>query len=154
MAARPQHRKGPGPDIRPYSVAAGQTVRHGMPVKLSGADIVEATAITDNVIGIAYEQVTNVPQTTAIPQYGWTAPAAAKVSVWHLGYGVCPVRVGTGGATAGVPLRPAAAGDGATDATVGGGTGKILILGTCLDTGVAGDLVGVNLGTAGYSVGS
>jgi len=150
---RPQERL-TGADIRPYTVAAASTVRQGMPVKLSSGSIVEATAIGDNVIGIAYEQLTNVPQTTAIPGQRWTAPAGAKVNVVHLGHGICPVLIGTGGATQGGPARPSASGDGATDATVGGATAKIMCLGTFVDPGVTGDLAGVNLATSGYTVGS
>jgi hypothetical protein len=149
---RPQERLGAGADIRPYTTAG--TVRQGMPVKLSSGSIVEATAIGDDVIGIAYEQLTNSPQTTAITGQRWTAPSGVKVNVCHLGKGVCPVLVGTGGATQGKAARPSASGDGACDATVGGGTTKITILGQFMDVGVAGDLVGCNLGIASQSVGS
>lgn len=140
--------------IREFEVAASNTVRHGTPVKFSSGKIVECTAIADNCIGIAYQQRTNVPQTTAIPGYGWTAPAGAKVAVWMLGYGIVPVLLGTGGATEGDPVRTLVTAGGATTATVGGGTGKIKVLGTCMETGVAGDLVGVNVGDCAWSVGS
>src|SRR5690242_7337027 len=97
MSARPLKKATKEAIILPFLTAG--TVRQGMPVKMSGTSVVEATAITDNVIGIAYEQQTNVPQGAAIAGQGWSAPNGAKISVWLLGYGVCPVRVGTCGAT-------------------------------------------------------
>lgn len=153
MSARNQKRT-LGADIRPYTVAAANTVRHGAPVKLSSGEIVEATGIGDNVIGIAYEQLTNVPQSTAFNNIGWTAPAGSRVAVMHLGAGICPVLVGVGGITAGLPVRTVLTTGGAIDATIGGGTTKITVLGTAMETGAAGDLAGVNLATASYTVGS
>lgn len=157
---RPQQRINRS-DIRSFIVDTAKTIRQGMPIVLSGTSgtaarpsIAEVAAITDDAIGIAYEQETNVPQTTAIPGQGWTAPAGAVISVVLFGQSVVPVLVGTGGTTIGKPQRAAAAANGITDATVGGGTGKIFLVGQAMETGVAGDLAGVNLALAGWSVGS
>jgi hypothetical protein len=131
--------------IRQYTVAAGNTVRRGFPVKFSGGNIVEAAAITDNAFGIALD-AGNGDDTTP------TTNPTTKVRVALFGNGVAKVLVGTGGATQGAPAKFVS--DGTTDATVGGGTGKLRVLGQYMETGVVGDLVGINLGSAGWSVGS
>lgn len=146
---RPQQRCC-SPDIRPYTVKASNTVRQGFPVKLDSGYIVEAAAIGDNVIGIAYKLQQRVEGVSTVP--AWPAAAGQKVMVWHLGAGVCPALVGTGGATAGAPAKFVS--DGATDATVGGGTNKLCVLGQWEEAGAAGELAGLNLAMAGFAVGS
>lgn len=144
MVARAQERL-EGADIRPYTVATGSTVRAGFPVKLSSTKVVEATAVGDNAIGIALDLGDGSDTTPS------TNPTTV-VRVAHFGKGVCKVLVGTGGATEGLPAKYVS--DGTTDATVGGGTVKLRVLGQFLETGVAGDLVGLNLGAASWTVGS
>jgi hypothetical protein len=154
MAARPQELLTPGAVIKSYLVNTAKTVRKGMPVLLVGGGIEECTTSTENIFGIAFEQETNIPATTQIP-YLFTAPAGSRVSVVLLGHGVVPVLVGTGGVTAGLPVRSkTGTSDGVTDAVVGGGTTKIVVIGQAVEAGVVGDLVGVNLGVASYTVGS
>ncbi len=124
--------------IRPYTVAAAQTATKGYAVKHSGADdaIQNMAAVSDNCIGIALED----------------GAAAAVVRVALFGNGVAKVKVGTGGATRGAPAKYAA--NGLTDATVGGATTKLVVLGQFMQTGVVGDFVGVNLGGFSFTVGS
>jgi hypothetical protein len=122
---------------RPFDVAASNTVRKGMPVKLSSGKVVEATAVTDNIIGIARD-AGDAAGTSGLKQIG----------VYMHG-GIVPALVGTGGATDGVAQRASASGDGITDATTGGGTGKIVEVGIAVIGGtgaaVAGDIIGLNL---------
>lgn len=71
-----------------------------------------------------------------------TKAAGAQVQIALLqGSGVIPVLVGTGGATEGEFAVGAA--DGLTNQTLGGGTTVKYIAGTFLQTGVAGDFVGL-----------
>ncbi len=143
MVDRAQERLS-GADVRPYDVATGSTVRKGFAVKLSSGKVVEATAVGDNAIGIALEAGNGDNTIRQSP--------SKTIRVMHFGFGVCKMLVGTGGATAGAPLKWVS--DGCTDATVGGGTVKLRTYGQCLETGVVGDLVGVNLGAAAFTVGS
>jgi hypothetical protein len=124
--------------IRPYVVASGQAATQGFAVKHASADdqVQNMAAVGDNCIGIALE----------------TAAALASVRVALFGNGVAKVKVGTGGATRGAPAKYAA--DGLTNATVGGGTTKLVVLGQFMQTGVVGDMVGVNLGGFSFTVGS
>lgn len=127
-----------GAIIRAYTVAASKTAVKGYPVKLSGSDtaIEKMAAIGDNVIGIALD----------------SGSAGDTVRVALFGKGACKALVGTGGATRGAPAKYAA--DGLTDATVGGGTTKLTVTGQFLETGVAGDYVGMNLGAFSFTAGS
>jgi len=124
--------------IRPYTVASGKTGTRGFAVKHSGADdaVEDMAAVGDNCIGIALE----------------AGAALAAIRVALFGNGVAKVKVGTGGATRGAPAKFAA--NGLTDATVGGATTKLVVLGQFMQTGVVGDLVGVNLGGFSFTVGS
>lgn len=127
-----------GAIIKVYTVASGKTVAANYPVKHSGSDTdIEAmAAIGDNVFGIALD----------------AGAAGDKVRVALFGKGVCKVKVGTGGASRGAPAKYAS--DGLIDATVGGGTTKLTVCGEFLQTGAAGDLVGLNLGAFSFTVGS
>lgn len=124
--------------IRPFTVASAKTATRGFAVKHSGADdaIEDMAAVTDNCIGIALE----------------AGAAAAVVRVAMFGNGVVKCKVGTGGATRGGPAKYAS--DGLTNATVGGATTKLVVLGQFMQTGVVGDLVGLNLGGFSFTVGS
>lgn len=136
MATRPTVRT-EGTLAKPYDVYTGSTIRKGFPVKFytGTTKVVEADATTDNVIGIARD-AGDAAGTSGLKQI-----------VVYMHGGIVPVLVGTGGATAGVAARLAvpSAADGVTDATTGGGTTKIVELGYFVDTGVAGDYVGLNL---------
>jgi hypothetical protein len=134
MATRPTVRT-QNTECRPCNVHTSSTVRKGFPVKYSAGttNVIEATANTDNCVGVSRD-AGDAAGTSGLKQIG----------VYKHG-GCVPMLVGTGGVTAGNPVRLAAAADGVTDATVGGGTTKILVIGVAEDTGVAGDYVGVNL---------
>jgi hypothetical protein len=139
------------PIVIPYQVKASNTIRHGVPVKLDSGEIVPCTAATDEAIGISYS-IQRMPFGSAHQTSdGWTAPAASTVNVALLGYGVVKARVGTSAtATAGLPAVPGTLGS--DDIVSGGGTNQANVMGTWLETGVDGDLVALNLGTACYSV--
>lgn len=148
MAARPSTFTN-GLVCRPYTVTAANTVRRGYPVVFSAGvtTIVEASAIADNVIGIAYEAESGT----------WPAAAGTVVSVALLGQPCAvPALVGTTTvAAAGDPICvDNAAGNGTRTAVVGGGANKLRVLGTAMELGAAGDLIGCYLGTASWSVGS
>ena len=124
--------------VRPFTVASGQAVTLGKPVKFASADteVLNAAATTDDVIGIALE----------------TGAAGAQVRVALLGVAIARVLVGTGGATRGAKAKWVS--DGIADATVGGGTTKVVFPGLFMQSGVAGDYVGLLIGGAGAGVGS
>lgn len=82
-----------------------------------------------------------------------TAVAGAKVQCLQLGgsgAAVVPVKVGTGGASAG--LFAVVVSDGLTNQTLGGGTTVRHIAGKFTQTGVVGDVVGLAVGP--FSAGS
>jgi hypothetical protein len=124
--------------IRPFTVASGQAATAGFAVKHSGADdaVQNMAAVSDNCIGISLD----------------TGAALASVRVAMFGNGIAKCKVGTGGATRGAPAKYAA--NGLTDATVGGATTKLVVLGQFTQTGVVGDMVGINLGGFSFTVGS
>jgi hypothetical protein len=131
-----------GADIRIYPVNAG-TVRKGFPVKRVGANVIEGVAIGDNTIGIALDagDVAGVA-------------GATSIRVVHYGKGIVQGLVGTGAATPGSFAKWAGAGDGLTDATVGGATTKLVVHGQWVESGAAGEYAGLNLGMASATVGS
>lgn len=124
-------------NIKSFTVVTSN-VTAGQAVKQSGADlsVVGIGAVTDFAIGIAIEDA--------------VVGAMVRVALW--GTGIAKVKVGTGGATRGNPAKYAA--NGLTNGTVGGATTAIFFCGQFLESGVAGDLVGLNLAAAGFSVGS
>jgi hypothetical protein len=137
----------PSPDLsgaihRSGTVKASNTIRKGFPVKIDSFDasghpiFVEAAAIGDNSIGLSTDLA--------------LAGKECRVALW--GKGIALGLVGTGGATAGGPLKWVA--DGLTNATVGGGTVKLTVNGQALETGVAADLIAVNLAGFSFTVGS
>lgn len=124
-------------EIRTFTVAAAQTVTAGQAVKQTADLIVQGmAAVGDFAIGIALDDA--------------AAGTLVRVAIW--GSGIAKVKVGTGGATRGAPAKYVA--NGLTTATVGGATTAIFFCGQFLETGVAGDLVALNLGVASFGVGS
>jgi hypothetical protein len=122
--------------VKEYEVAAASTVTKGMGVKLSSGKALNCAAVGDNCVGIALTG----------------GAAGEKVKVALISNAIVPVKVGTGGATAGAPAKYAA--DGATNGTVGGGTTKLVVWGQFVETGVVGDFVGLNLNGFSFTVGS
>lgn len=124
-------------EIRPFTVGA-TAVTAGQAVKQSGADltVVPIASVTDFAVGIVLED----------------AAIGALCRVALFGNGIAKVKVGTGGATRGNPAKYVA--NGLTNATIGGATTALFVCGQFLESGVAGDLVAVNLAGAGFTVGS
>jgi hypothetical protein len=141
MSARPTPDLS-GAIIRSGTVKVSNTIRKGFPVKIDSFDasghpiIVEAAAIGDNSIGLSLD--------------AGVALKECRVALW--GKGVALGLVGTGGATAGAPLKWVT--DGLATATVGGATTKLTVQGQALETGVAADFIAVNLGGFSFAVGS
>jgi hypothetical protein len=126
--------------IRPFNVPSGKSVTQHMAVKFSGADddIEVAAATTDDAIGIALED-------------GSAGDTGVRVALF--GSGIVKVKVGSAGtATRGSFAKFATAG--CTNATVGGGTTKVVFWGQFLQSGVAADIVSLNIGLATPGVGS
>lgn len=119
--------------IRPYTVETGQTVVGGKPVKFGSSDttVQDSGAASDLMIGVARNP-------------GTTYTAGQTVEVVHPFTVVVPMVVGTGGSTRG--LKQKVVSDGITDvATLGGATTPIYSIGIAMQSGVAGDYVGVGL---------
>jgi hypothetical protein len=136
-------------DIQPYQIQASNTVRKGFPVKAGTGDtIVEAAAVGDNIIGIALEAGNG----DATDRYGTVGVVGHTIKVARPGPGAVPVLVGTGGATRGAPLKWVS--DGVTNATVGGATTKLTVVGQAEETGVAADLIACDLSKFSFTVGS
>lgn len=123
--------------IKSYTVVT-TAVTAGQVVKQSGADlsVTPHAAVTDKCIGVALED----------------AAIGAQVRVALFGTGIAKVKVGTGGCTRGEGAKWVA--NGLTNATIGGATTALFVCGQFIESGVAGDLVGLNLGLAGFTVGS
>lgn len=127
MAVRALLDLGPGPYIKTFTVAAGQAATEGRPVSFASSDQeVQTTAAAAAVTcGIALE----------------TKAAGERVQVL-VSEGLVKVKVGTGGATRG--LYAVVVADGVTNsATLGGGTVVKNLVGRFMQTGVAGDVVGL-----------
>jgi hypothetical protein len=129
-----------GLDSQIFTVAAGQTVRPGMGIKIASTDTSPATADypqsqeaiadTDDPIAIAAGEIDDTAY----------AAAATYSAFLVASGGAIPVLVGTGGATRGVSA--VCASDGFTDAPANGnGTTRIFSPGVFLATGVVGDSV-------------
>jgi len=117
-----------------YTVATGQTVTAGMPVKLASDTTIQVdVAGSDESIGVAEVSAT----------------AGKRVDVFLFGYAVVPVKIGTGGCTRGKKAKFVA--DGYTDAPAhdsSGGTDDA-IYGVFLESGSVGDIRGLLLGLNG-----
>lgn len=117
-------------DIKTFIVKSGTTTLYGKAVKHDASDdsVDNAGANEDLAIGIALDSV--------------VGDGVKKVQVALLsGAGVLPCLVGTGGATRGKFAVLAA--DGATDAAASGVTNARPCIGKFLQSGVAGDIVGL-----------
>lgn len=126
MAVRPHKNIPPGAIILTMTVAAGQTATKGYGLKFASADNeVQNCGAGERAIMTALESAT----------------AGNRVQVLLHAYAIVPVKVGTGGATRGLPAIMAA--DGYIDRALGGGTTSREIAGFFLQTGVVGDEVGL-----------
>lgn len=124
-------------EIRAFTVGA-TAVTAGQAVKHSGADLTVApiAAVGDEAIGIVMDD----------------AGIGALCRIAMFGNGIKKVKVGTGGATRGKGAKYVA--NGLTNATIGGATTALFVCGQFLESGVVGDLVAMNIGMAGFTVGS
>jgi hypothetical protein len=126
-------------------VATGETIYQGQGVTATTETTVSAsTGATSLSIGVAAETEDGT----------WPATAGDKIVIALLGSPeVVKVRVGSGGsASAGAAAKPGTSG--CANATEGGGTGVLRCLGVFVDTGVAYDIVGLNVAAGGPCVGS
>lgn len=125
MATR-AHRLVNGIPHMEFIVASGQTVTAGYRVKFASADDeCQNCGAGENGFGIAIN----------------SGASGDKVTIALLGCGVVPVKVGTGGATRGAYAVMVA--DGHTDRAIGGGTTVRHCDGVFMQSGSAGDLVGM-----------
>jgi len=140
MAARAEVTTNGECEIVNTTVYTAKTTVAGYPVKRSTSDkyVEKMAAIGDDVYGIALD----------------TCVAGDICRVALLGSGIVDALVGTGDATEAVTAKYAA--DGLIDvAAIGGGTVKLTKCGTFMQSGVAGDYVGLNLASnTGPSVGT
>ena len=112
--------------IRSYKVPAAKAVTVGFRVKFSGADdMIENCIANEDGIGVAL--ASGVPGDT--------------ISVAMEGHSIVPVKVGTGGATRGLYADFAV--DGFKDRAIADGATTRYIGGKFLQSGVAGDIVGL-----------
>jgi len=128
-------------------VTAAATVLQGQPVVLAPAGtIAPATALTDQIYGIAYKSESGV----------WPALAGDEVAVVLLGSPcVVPCRVGTAATvTAGSIVNVDGAWDGVKNITPGAANVTTCIGMATQTSAVAGELVGVNIGLAALSTGA
>ena len=126
MAVRPLKNIPAGAIIMTMTVAAGQTVTEGYGVKFASADNeVQNAGAGERALMTALESGT----------------AGNRVQVLVHAVAIVPVKVGTGGATRGLPATMAA--DGFIDRALGGGTTAREISGFFMQTGVVGDKVGL-----------
>lgn len=141
--ARPQ-RQTQNAIVKSYVVATSQTVTVGKTVKLaSDTTIQDAGAASDLEIGICLESTD--ANASGVVAAGYT------VNVVLLGHAIVPMLVGTGDSTRSKKQKVAS--DGITDsATGGGGTTAAECVGIALESGVAGDFIGVLIGGANSRV--
>lgn len=120
-----------GACIDTFTVAAAQTVTEGFRVKFAAADgEVQNCGAGEDGIGYALASAT----------------AGQKVSVVLEGSAVVKVKVGTGGATRGAYAIPVA--NGLADQAIADGTTPRRLAGKFMQSGVAGDMVGLLIGIA------
>jgi hypothetical protein len=119
-----------------FTVATGQTVTGGKFVKHSGSDtdITDASADDFLAIGVAHDH----------GRKGEAYVAGDKVKV-YLSNCIVPVKVGTGDCTRGKRARIVATGVTDAPAAVAGGGTAIPLVGQFMQSGVAGDVVGLKL---------
>lgn len=116
-----------------YTVASGDTATEGE------ASLLDSDTTTDDCDG-ASDLAVGVNMSTQV--------AGAQVELCMFGWAVCPVKVGTGGATRGTKAK--LVGDGFTDATThdSDGVGNESTYGIFLQSGTAGQFVGLLLSGA------
>jgi hypothetical protein len=141
IARRPEDRRD-DLDSQIYTVAAGQTVRAGMGIKVAATDTSPATADYPQ----AQEAIANTDLVEAIAagEPGVTYAAGDQFTGYLMSDGgVIPVMVGTGGVTRGTYI--CATTNGFTDAPANGnGTTRIFSPGTArAASSTAGDFVGM-----------
>jgi predicted RecA/RadA family phage recombinase len=143
MATRPQ-RQTQHALKRYYTVAASQTCTVGKTVKLaSDTTVQDAGAGSDLEIGICME--------SSDANASGVVAAGFQVEILLLGHAVVPMLVGTGASTR--SKKQVVVSDGITDAAAsGGGTTAVECIGIALESGVAGDLIGVLVGGANSRV--
>ncbi len=120
--------------IRPYTVASGETATVGKTVIFGATDleVKDPGAASDLVIGVVRGKT------------GTVYTAGQVCEVIHPFTVVVAMKVGTAGSTRG--KKQVVVSDGITDAaTLGGGSTAVSSVGICLQSGVAGDMVGVGL---------
>ncbi len=118
-----------GACIDTFTVAAGQIVTEGFRVKFASADgEVQNCGAGEDGIGVAQSSAT----------------AGQKVTVVLEGVAVVKVKVGTGGASRGAYALPVA--NGFADQAIADGTTPRRLAGKFMQTGVAGDSVGMLIG--------
>lgn len=128
MATRP-HQKIDHAVIQSFLIPSAKTTTKGKRVKFSGSDTgCEDCGAGEDGIGVALA----------------TGVAGDTVQVVLEGHAVVPVLVGTGGATRGAFAKIVA--DGYTDQAIADGTTPRLLAGKFMQSGVAGDLVGLLIG--------
>ena len=117
--------------ILPFNDASQPAFTRGTEVKFDSSDTLLAATTGDDPLAIGFIYQSNA--------------AGRPASVVMSGFAVMPVTVGTGGATRGkLAVRVS---DGFTDATTfGGGITAQTIRGQFLQSGVAGDVVGMMIG--------
>lgn len=112
-----------------FYVASGQAVTAGQRVKFASSDT-EVQNCGANEAGIG----------TAVD----TAVAGAPVEIMLDGHAVVPITVGTGGATRGLYAKSTA--NGYADQAIADGTTPRFIAGMFMQSGVAGDVIGMMVG--------
>jgi hypothetical protein len=115
--------------IHTFLVQSGATITKGYPVALGtlASEIVNGGA-NGKGVGIALSSSSTAGEAVDVAMFG----------------PIVPVKVGTGGATHGEHAIQTA--DGFTNQTLGGGTTVKYIAGVFMETGVAGDFVGLMVG--------
>ncbi len=136
MAVR-SHERLNGALIMQFDNSSMPAFSRGQEVKFNGSDTLLQAAGTNDVLAIGVIYQSNAAGRTA--------------HVVLYGHAIMPVTVGTGGATRGVDATTVA--DGFTDAaTNGAGTVSQIIKGKFMQSGVAGDVVGMLIGINQRSV--
>jgi hypothetical protein len=120
-----------GACVDTFTVAAGQTVTDGFRVKFAAVDG-ECQNCGAGEDGFGYALA--------------SATAGQKVSIVLEGTAVVKVKVGTGGATRGAYAIPVA--NGLADQAIADGTTPRRLAGKFMQSGVAGDFVGMLIGIA------
>jgi hypothetical protein len=137
--------------IRPYTIQPSQQVVLGMTCVFGTLDtaVQAAAGASDLVIGVVrldgvnagYADASNIITPAYLPQ-----PTTTTIEVVLMFSAIVPMTVGTGGSTRG--KKQIVVSTGVTDAPAnpGADTTDIEIIGVALQTGVAGDVIGIGIG--------